>query len=138
MHGGRQQIYCLHKACKRSTEKPFPRPENLEKHLRNVHNGQGIESHEAARRDGDKPTEVVSEPVSNMQSQPSSSNRLKSKDRRQDLSEKYNRVLVADLEAVEAESSSIQDLYNAQGLEIIDLKGQLSKLRAQVEDRIRH
>jgi hypothetical protein len=34
MHGGRQHFYCRYKTCKRSTENPFPRLENLKKHLR--------------------------------------------------------------------------------------------------------
>jgi hypothetical protein len=124
MHGGRQHFYCRYKTCKRSTENPFARLENLKKHLRNVHNQQGIESHEPARRDGRRPTEVVSKFDSGMQSPSSSSNRLDSKDGCQGSSEK-------------AESSSIQAMYKTQGAVITDLKGQLRKLRAQLEDRMR-
>jgi hypothetical protein len=54
-YGGRQKLYCLYKICKRSTENPFARPENLNKHLRNDHNGQGIDTHEAARNDARRP-----------------------------------------------------------------------------------
>lgn len=134
MHGGRQHLYCRYKTCKRSTENPFARLENLKKHLRNVHNEQGIENHEPARRDGRRPTEVVSKFDSGMQSPSSSSNRLDSKDGRQGSSEKINRARLADLKA---ESSSIQAMYKTQGAVITDLKGQLRKLRAQLEDRMR-
>lgn len=108
MHGGRQQFYCRFKTCKRSTgtENPFPRLENLKKHLRDVHNGQRIGSREPARRDRRKPTEVVSKLDSGMQSPSSSSNRLGPKEGRQgSSSEKINR---AQLEDLKAESSSIQ------------------------------
>lgn len=134
MHGGRQHFYCPYKTCKRSTKNPFARLENLRKHLCNVHNEQDIESHEPARRDGRRPTEVVSKLDSDMQSPSSSSNRLSSKDGRQESSEKINRALVADLKA---ESSSIKAMYKTQGAVITDLKGQLSKLQAQLEDRMR-
>jgi hypothetical protein len=108
MHGGRQHFYCRYKTCKRSTETTFARLENLREHLRNVHNEQGIESHEPARRDGRRPTEVISKLDSDMQSPSSNSNRLGSKDGRQGLSEKINRALVADFEA---ESSSVQAMH---------------------------
>jgi hypothetical protein len=134
MHGGRQHFYCKYKTCKRSTEHPFARLENLRNHLCKVHNEQGIESHEPARRDGRRPTKVVSKLDSDMQSPSSSSNRLGSKDGRQGSSEKINRALIADLKA---ESSSIQAMYKTQGAVITDLKGQLSKLQAQLEDRMR-
>jgi hypothetical protein len=107
MHGGRQHFYCPYKTCKRSTENPFARLENLKKHL---------------------PSD------SNMQSPSSSSNRLDSKDGRQGSSEKINRARLADLKA---ESSSIQAMYKTQGAVITDLKGQLRKLQAQLEDRMR-
>jgi hypothetical protein len=134
MHGGRRHFYCQYKTCKRSTENPFARLENLKKHLCNVHNEQGIESHEPARRDGHRPTEVVSKLDSDMQSPSSSSDRLGSKDGRQGSSEKINRARLADLKA---ESSSIQAMYKTQGAVITDLVGQLSKLQAQLEDRMR-
>lgn len=134
MHGGRQQLYCPYEACKRSTEDLFARPENLQKHLRRLHSRQGIDSHEAARRDGRRSTKVVSELDSDMQSLPSNSNRPKFKDGRQDSSEKINRTLVADLKAG---SSSIQAMYDTHGVEITDLKGQLGKLRAHLEDCMR-
>jgi hypothetical protein len=139
MHGGRQQLYCRYKTYKRFTGNPFARHENLEcenlkKHLCNVHNEQDIESHEPARRDGRRPTEVVSKLDSDMQSPSSSSNRLGSKDGRHRSSGKINRTLVADLKA---ETSTIQAMYNTQGAVITDLKGQLSMLQAQLEDRVR-
>lgn len=135
MHGGRQQLYCRYETCKRSTGNPFARHENLERHLRNAHTGQNIDSHEAARRDGRRPTEVVSKLDSDMQSPSSSSNRLGSKDGRQGSSEKINRAQLAD---VKAESSSIQAMYKTQGTAITDLKGQLRKLQAHFEDRMRN
>jgi hypothetical protein len=110
MHGGRQHFYCRYRTCKRSTETPFARLENLKKHLFNVHNEQGIESHEPARRDGRRATGVVSKLDSDMQSPSSSSNRLDSKDGRQGSSEKINRARLADLKA---ESSSIQAMYKS-------------------------
>jgi hypothetical protein len=119
MYGGRQQLYCLYKICKRSTENPFARPENLNKHLRNVHNEQGIESHEPARRDGCRPTEVVSKLDSDMQSPSSSSNRLDSKDGRQGSSEKINRAQLADLKA---ESSSIQAMYKHNSKTVCEIR----------------
>jgi len=99
MHGGRQQLYCRYKTCKRSTGNPFARHENLERHMRNAHTGQGIDSHEAARRDGRGPSKVVSKLDSGIQSLFSSSKRLRSKDGRHISSEKINRTLVTDLKA---------------------------------------
>ena len=134
MHGGRQQLYCRYKTCKRSTGNPFARHENLERHMRNAHTGQGIDSHEAARRDGRRPSKVVSRLDSGIQSLSSKSSHLESKDGRHKSSGNINRTLVADLNA---ETSTIQAMYKIQSAVITDLKGQLSKLQAQLEDRVR-
>jgi hypothetical protein len=73
---------------------------------------------------------VTSEIDSGSKGLPSSRTHSKSQERRGDTSEISTGDLVADLKA---ESIEIRKMYDTQGVEIVDLKQQLSMLRAQLD-----
>lgn len=87
-------------------------------------------SHEATTNGDPIHRKVISEVDSDSKGLPSSRTRSKFQERREDTSEISIRDLIADLEA---ETLEIRNTYDTQGVEIVDLKQQLSMLRAQLD-----
>jgi hypothetical protein len=97
--------------------------------MRRLHKGAGMVSHEATTNGDPIHEKVASEVDSGSKGLPSSRTCSKSQERRGDTSEISIRDLVADLKA---ETIEIRNTYDTQGVEIVNLKQQLSGLRAEL------
>ena len=87
-------------------------------------------SHEATTNGDPIHEKVTSKVESGSKGLPSSRTRSESQERRGDTSEISIRELIAYLEA---ETIEIRNTYDTQVVEIVDLKQQLSMLRAQLD-----
>ncbi|KEQ57732.1 uncharacterized protein M437DRAFT_31789, partial [Aureobasidium melanogenum CBS 110374] len=128
LHGGPKKLYCPHWTCERSERNPFARRDNLNTHLRRIHKGHGLRSHDAVTEDGIEPTTNASELKLNEETPQQRCRRSGPEDGcRNPPGEHINTQIMA----VRAESSSIRTMFVSQSVEMESLKIQLSQIRTQ-------
>ena len=131
MHGGSRKLFCQHKNCNNHNKNPFKRPEYLIAHTRAVHGGQPSDSHDAVIQDGLKTTTTASELKSNEETP---WHRYRRSGPEEGCQKPPGEHIKTQIEAVQAESSSIRTIFDSLGVEMQSLKAQLSQIQAKANN----